>query len=145
MIHLPRSFLTLDKSLVTPVAVSLWTMQTAFILCALSAASFDARMSRLAPWPHSLSTTSTLKLRRCCWSIQSRLNWPMRKDIVRSPGDNVLVSALSHAPVPETEQHCLTHKYLIDTKITKTHQIVPNIPNLVWMLSLEITETKFYL
>jgi hypothetical protein len=48
----------------------------------------------------SLSTTSTSKPGRCCWSIHSRLNCPMRKDTMRSPGNSVLVSALSHVPVP---------------------------------------------
>ena len=101
---LPRILLTAAKLLVTPVAVSLWTIQTALIVCALSAAIFSARISRLAPWPHSLSMTSTLNLRRFCWSIHSKLNCPIRNDTVRSPGDNVFVSALSHAPVPEPRQ-----------------------------------------
>lgn len=111
----PRSFLTLDKSLVTPVAVSLWTMQIALIVCAESEASFDSRTSRSAPRPHSLSTTSTLKLRRCCWSIQSKLNWPIRNDTVRSPGDSVFVRALSQAPVPSPNE-----KGFIYNKITIT-------------------------
>ena len=90
--------------MVTPVAVSLWTMQMALMVWAWSWASFSARTSRLAPWPQSLSTTSTLNLRRCCWSIQRRLNCPMTKLTIRSPGERVFVSALSHAPVPAFEQ-----------------------------------------
>lgn len=107
---LPSIFLTVAKLFVTPVAVSLCTMQTALMVWAVSSAIFEAKMSRSAPLPHSLSTTSTLKLRRCCWSIQSKLNCPIRKETVRSPGDNVFVSALSQAPVPvpiPTKQHLL--------------------------------------
>lgn len=123
--HLPRIFLTLAKLLVTPVAVSLWTMHTALIVCAVSSASFIAKMSRLAPWPQSLSTTSTLKFRRCCWSIQSKLNWPIRKDTVRSPGDKVFVSALSQAPVPKRKlQHQQTQTVIIKHMTLFTYQFL---------------------
>ena len=89
------------RLLVTPVAVSLWTMAMVLMVFAVSSRSLASSTPRSAPRPHSLSTTSTLKPRRCCWSIHSRLNCPMRKDTMRSPGDSVFVSVLSHAPVPE--------------------------------------------
>lgn len=132
MTYSPRICLTLAKSLVTPVAVSLWTMQIALIVCEVSEAIFDSRTSSLAPWPHSLSTTSTLNFRRCCWSIQSKLNWPIRKDTIRSPGDSVFVRALSQAPVPEPNTKSLLFSWrtesLLDNKKTSNRFVLIKPP-----------------
>ena len=88
-------------SLVTPVAVSLWQARIALIACPVSARSAASVRSSGTPSPHSTSCTSTSKPSRSAMSIHRWLNWPKREASNLSPGESVLVSAASQAPVPE--------------------------------------------
>src|SRR6185312_823711 len=84
-----------------PVEVSLWTTQTALILCALSAASFASTCSRSAPWRQSPGTKSTSSLNLSAMPRQSTANWPVSHIRTLSPGCSTLTIAASQAPVPE--------------------------------------------
>ncbi len=63
-------------SLVTPVAVSLCTTQTALYSCFVSLLSSSWIVSGGAPSPHSTSTAVTSRPSRCIMSIQRWLNCP---------------------------------------------------------------------
>ena len=56
-----------------------------------------------APVPHSSSCITTSRPMRCARSIQRWLNWPKRGASTLSPGESVLLSAASQAPVPLPE------------------------------------------
>src|SRR5689334_3842969 len=84
-----------------PVEVSLWTTQTALIACALSA------LSRASIWPASAPRRQSLAM-NSGWSpslvamfFQSVAKCPVSYISTRSPGESVLTSAASHAPVPD--------------------------------------------
>src|SRR6266705_348447 len=91
---------TAATSLVTPVAVSLWTMRIPLISCCWSCVRISPIRSDGAPSPHSTSMMSTRKPCRWARSIHRWLNWPYRGASTRSPGESVLTSAASHPPVP---------------------------------------------
>jgi hypothetical protein len=67
---------TAPMSLVTPVAVSLWTTITALMAWSLSARSASSIFCGSAPAPHSSSWTITSRPRRWAMSTQRWLNWP---------------------------------------------------------------------
>ena len=83
--------------LVTPVDVSLWTTMTA----AMSGSSSAATRSGSTPWRQSPSTHFTDSPSRSAIARHSVAKWPVSKASTRSPGDSVLTSAASHAPVPD--------------------------------------------
>ena len=85
--------------LVTPVEVSLWTTITAAIDG--SCRSTAATLSGSTPWRQSPSTQSTSSPNRSAIARQSVAKWPVSKASTRSPGESVLTSAASHAPVPD--------------------------------------------
>ena len=87
--------------LVQPVEVSLCTTQTALMRCALSSASAAPIAATSAPRRQSVSMKIGLRSSRCAISFHSVANQPVRHISTASPGDRVLVSAASHAPVPE--------------------------------------------
>ena len=87
--------------LVTPVEVSLWTTMTARMSRFVSAARISAARSGSAPWRQSPSTHWTSSPRRSAIARHNVAKWPVSNASTRSPGDSVLTSAASHAPVPE--------------------------------------------
>src|SRR5712664_3566192 len=91
---------TAARSLVTPVAVSLCTIITPRMRCSRSARRMRPISASGAPSPHAHSMTSTSRPRHCIISIHRWPNWPKRGASTRSPGESVLASAASHAPVP---------------------------------------------
>ena len=87
--------------LVTPVEVSLCTTVTARIAWPGSAARRSWTTSGSAPWRQSPWTQSTSKPSRSAIARHSVAKWPVSKASTRSPGERVLTSAASHAPVPD--------------------------------------------
>ena len=87
--------------LVTPVEVSLWTTITARISAPPSAASSSPTRSGSTPWRQSPSTQTTSSPSRSAIARQSVAKCPVSNARTRSPGESVLTSAASHAPVPE--------------------------------------------
>jgi hypothetical protein len=85
---------------VTPVDVSLWTTHTALIACAPSARNRFSISAGLAPWRQSPGMKSTTSDKRSASFFHRVANWPVSAISTRSPGDSVLTSAASHAPVP---------------------------------------------
>ena len=86
-------------SVVTPVEVSLCTMQTAFI--AASSSNCRITSSGLTPMRgfHSTCTTSIPNLLATFAQVCAKK--PCSNKRTRSPGESVLVIAASHAPLPE--------------------------------------------
>ena len=79
----------------------MWTTQTALIARALSSASRASIASastpeRQSPWMNSASSPSFFAIR-----LHSVENQPVSNISTRSPGESVLTSAASQAPVPE--------------------------------------------
>ncbi len=87
--------------LVTPVEVSLCTIATALTACSRSSASRAATASGSTPWRQSPGITSTCKPSRVASRTHRLENCPVSAISTRSPGESVLTSAASHAPVPE--------------------------------------------
>ena len=85
--------------LVTPVEVSLWTTITAAMTVGVAAP--PRTTSGSTPWRQSPSTHSTSSPSRSAIARHSVAKWPVSKASTRSPGDSVLTSAASHAPVPD--------------------------------------------
>ncbi len=85
----------------TPVEVSLWTTQTALTKCPRSAASFSSTSAGSTPRRQSAGTKSMSSPSRPAMARHRLANWPVSNIRTRSPGDKVLDSAASHAPVPE--------------------------------------------
>ena len=85
--------------LVTPVEVSLCTTITARIDG--SARSIAPAVSGSAPWRQSPGTHATSSPSRSAIARHSVAKWPVSKASTRSPGDSVLTSAASQAPVPD--------------------------------------------
>jgi hypothetical protein len=85
--------------LVTPVEVSLWITITARIEG--SARSMAAAVSGSAPWRQSPGTQATSRPSRSAIARHSVAKWPVSKASTRSPGESVLTSAASQAPVPD--------------------------------------------
>ncbi len=86
---------------VTPVDVSLWTASTALIVCARSSASFASTRAGSTPLRQSPGTKSTTRPSRSAIARHSVAKWPVSNISTRSPGESVLTSAASHAPVPD--------------------------------------------
>ena len=86
---------------VTPVEVSLCTTQTARISWFASARSFCSTAAGSAPRRQSPGTKSGRRSWRRAISCQSVAKWPVSNIKTRSPGDSVLTSDASQAPVPE--------------------------------------------
>ncbi len=87
--------------LVTPVEVSLCTTMTAFIWWPVSAESRSCTASGGTPCRQSPGTNSTSRPSLPAISCHRVAKWPVSKHSTRSPGDRVLTSAASQAPVPE--------------------------------------------
>ena len=85
----------------TPVEVSLWTTATALIACALSSASRASIASASTPERQSPGMNSASRPSRVAILLQSVENQPVSNISTRSPGESVLTSAASQAPVPE--------------------------------------------
>ena len=85
--------------LVTPVEVSLWTTMTAAIRG--SSRRISSAASGSAPWRQSPGTHTTSSPSRSAIARQSVAKWPVSNASTRSPGESVLTSAASHAPVPD--------------------------------------------
>src|SRR6201992_2477794 len=83
------------------VEVSLWTTQTALILCCLSAASFASICDTSAPRRQSVGSNSTSSLNFSAMPRHSTANWPVSAISTLSPGDSVLTMAASQAPGPD--------------------------------------------
>ena len=89
-------------SLVTPVDVSLCTTATA-LMAAVAIVGEPASSDRggSTPWRQSPGTKSTCSPSRTAMSRHSVAKWPVSNISTASPGDSVLTSAASHAPVPD--------------------------------------------
>ena len=87
--------------LVTPVEVSLCTTHTALKRCWVSAASFSSIAAGSAPWRQSPGMNSVTRPSRSAIFFHSDAKWPVSHISTASPGDSVLTSAASQAPVPE--------------------------------------------
>ena len=66
-----------------------------------SASSASCTASGCTPWRQSPSTQRTSSPSRSAMPCHSVAKWPVSKASTRSPGDSVLTSAASHAPVPD--------------------------------------------
>ncbi len=86
---------------VTPVDVSLWTTQTALISCFLSSRSRASMAAGSAALRQSDSMNSALSPSFVAICFHSVAKWPVSNIRTLSPGENALISAASHAPVPE--------------------------------------------
>ncbi len=84
-----------------PVEVSLWTTVTALTACPGSAASLSWTWPAWTPWRQSPGTTSTSRPSFLAICDHKVAKWPASKASTRSPGDSVLTSAASQAPVPD--------------------------------------------
>ena len=85
--------------LVTPVEVSLCTTITA--LMPGSSRSAASACSGSAPWRQSPGSHFTSRPRRSAIARHRVAKWPVSKASTRSPGESVLTSAASQAPVPD--------------------------------------------
>ena len=83
-----------------PVAVSLCSTHTALISCALSLRRCSSIAAASAPVRQSPGMNSGLSPSFCAMVFHSVANWPVSTISTRSPGDSVLTSAASQAPVP---------------------------------------------
>jgi hypothetical protein len=83
-----------------PVAVSLCSTQTALISRALSLRRYSSTLPASAPVRQSPGMNSGLNPSFCAITFHSVANWPVSIISTRSPGDSVLTSAASQAPVP---------------------------------------------
>ena len=84
-----------------PVDVSFCTMVTALIWCPGSAASFSWTWPAWTPWRQSPGTRSTSRPSLAAICDHRVAKCPVSKASTRSPGDSVLTSAASQAPVPD--------------------------------------------
>ena len=92
---------TAAMSLITPVEVSLWTMQTALMVWSLSSFrrfSIGRGIGRLRQSP---PMNSVLMPSLSAIFFHSVAKWPVSYISTRSPGDSVFTRAASHAPVPD--------------------------------------------
>ena len=87
--------------LVQPVEVSLCTTQTALMRCALSSASAAPIARHVGAAAPVGVDEDRLEVEPLAISFHSVANQPVRHISTVSPGDSVLASAASHAPVPE--------------------------------------------
>ena len=87
--------------LVTPVEVSLCTMHTALMACALSSLSFASTAAGSAPRRQSVVTNSGIRPSFVAIFCHSVAKCPVSNISTLSPGESVLTSAASHAPVPD--------------------------------------------
>jgi hypothetical protein len=85
--------------LVTPVEVSLCTTITAAMPG--SSRRIASARSGSAPWRQSPGTQTTSSPRRSAIARHSVAKWPVSNASTRSPGESVLTSAASQAPVPD--------------------------------------------
>ena len=92
---------TAAMSLVTPVEVSLWTTQTAWIACPASSASRASISAASTPRRQSPGRNSGSRPSRVAMPFQRVAKWPVSAISTRTPGDSVLTSAASQAPVPD--------------------------------------------
>ena len=92
---------TAPMRLVTPVDVSFCTTATALIARARSSASRASMRAGSAPVRQSPSRTSTSRPSRRAISDHSVEKCPVSLISTVSPGESVLTSAASHAPVPD--------------------------------------------
>ena len=83
-----------------PVEVSLCRTQTALISLLLSSRSCASIAFGSAPMRQSVLMNSGLSPSLLAIFFHSVANWPVSTISTRSPGDSVLTSAASHAPVP---------------------------------------------
>ena len=83
-----------------PVEVSLCSTQTALISCFLSSRSLASTAFGSMPWRQSVVMNSGFRPSRSAIFFHSVANWPVSTISTRSPGDSVLTSAPSQAPVP---------------------------------------------
>ena len=84
-----------------PVEVSLCTTQTALISCALSSCSRASIFAGSAPARQSDAMNSGSSPSFIAIVFHSVAKWPVSYISTLSPGDIVLTSAASHAPVPD--------------------------------------------
>ena len=84
-----------------PVDVSLWTMQTALMAWSLSADRRSSMACGSAPERQSPCRNSGTRPIRSAMVFQSDAKWPVSNISTWSPGESVLTSAASQAPVPE--------------------------------------------
>ena len=87
--------------LTQPVDVSLWTTHTARMRWASSWRSAASIAAGSAPRRQSVSSMIGARPSLVAISRHSVANQPVRTISTASPGDSVLTSAASHAPVPE--------------------------------------------
>src|SRR6266852_1004996 len=87
--------------LVTPVEVSLCTTHTALLERFLSSLSFASTAAGSTPRRQSVGTRSTERPSLVAILCQREAKWPVSNIKTRSPGESVLTSAASQAPVPE--------------------------------------------
>ncbi len=87
--------------LVTPVEVSLCTTITALMLCPRSAVRRASSSAGSTPWRQSPGTNSTAIPCFFAMTCHRLAKWPVSNASTLSPGDSVLSSAASHAPVPD--------------------------------------------
>jgi len=92
---------TSSMRLVQPVEVSLCTTHTALIRWSRSCASAAPMAATSAPRRQSVSMNIASRPSFSAMSFHRVANQPVRHIRTVSPGDSVLVSAASHAPVPE--------------------------------------------
>ena len=83
-----------------PVEVSLCTTQTALISLLVSLRRCASIAAGSAPVRQSVLMKSGLRPSFSAMFFQSVANWPVSTISTRSPGDSVLTSAPSQAPVP---------------------------------------------
>ena len=83
-----------------PVDVSLWSTHTALILCPASLRRCASISLGSAPMRQSVSMNSGSSPSRFAMLRHSVAKWPVLHISTRSPGESVLTSAPSHAPVP---------------------------------------------
>lgn len=103
--------------LTLPVEVSLWTTQTARIWWVLSARSVASIASGSAPRRQSVSRTMGLRPSRIAISLQGVANQPVRAITTASPGESVLTSAASQAPVPDAGK-TITGPLVLKTRLS---------------------------
>ena len=113
---------------VTPVDVSLWTMHTALTRCSRSAASFSSTSAgstpcRQSPGTNSISIPSFPAICR-----HKVANCPVSNISTLSPGDSVLTSAASHAPVPD-DGYITTVPWVWNTRFIPATISLPSAEN----------------
>ena len=112
---------------VAPVLVSLCTTQTALMACALSARSAASIAATSAPRRQSVSISSGCRPSLPASSCQRCANQPVSHISTRSPGDSVLASAASQAPVPEAGK-MMTGWLVLKTPRSFSSSCLPNLP-----------------